>query len=182
MQKVEIFIGSPRKRGNTNSLAEILENSFDKRKIISEISYLYNYEIKPCNDCRACKIDEMKCLLDDDMEAIYTRFEKSEIIIIGTPIYWFGPSAKTKLMLDRLRPYFYNKRLNGKKAVLLLPAGTGETDCDLTIEMFRRSFEVLGVDLISVVTAKAYNVKEVENDKKAIDSILKLSKQINEAV
>ncbi len=179
MQKIEILIGSPRKRGNTFSLAEMLIQNLNKEKTISDITYLYDYEIKPCNDCRACKTGKMECIIDDDMKEIYQLLENSDIIIIGSPIYWFGPSAKTKLMLDRFRPYFTNKKLAGKRAALLLPARTGEPDCNLTIEMFMRSFEALGIKYIGAVTAKAYDIGEAGKDKNAIASINKLAAQIN---
>lgn len=179
MQKIEILIGSPRKMGNTYSLAEMLNHSLNKEKSISDIAYLYDFEIKPCVDCRGCKKDKMECVLDDDMKEIYSLLETSDIIIIGTPIYWFGPSAKTKLMLDRFRPYYVNKKLAGKRVALLLPAGTGASDCDLTIEMFKRSFEALGIKYIGAVISTAYDIGEAKNDKNAKNSIVELSAQIN---
>ena len=178
MQKIEILIGSPRKNGNTYTLAEILDKGLDKSKSTTRISFLYDYNIKPCNDCRACKKGKMECILLDGMKELYSRIDAADIIVIGTPIYWFGPSAKTKLLLDRLRPYYANKKLTGKKAVLLLPAGTGEIDCDLTIEMFKRSFEALGVKLIGSVTSKAYDIGEASKDQTAIASINELLSQI----
>ena len=176
---IEIFIGSPRKNGNTYSLVEVFDKGLDKSKIISEISFLYDYNIKPCDDCRACKTGKMECIITDDMKEIYTRFDNADIIVIGTPIYWSGPSAKTKLMLDRLRPYYSNKKLAGKKAALMLTAGDGESDCDLTIEMFRRSFKALGIELIGSVAAKAYDIGEVNQDKNAMESINGLLTVIN---
>ena len=86
----------------------------------------------------------MECIIQDEMKEIYERIAAADILIIACPIYWFGPSAKTKLLLDRLRPYYYNRNLKAKKAALILAAGSGQSDCDLTIEMFKRSFLTLG--------------------------------------
>lgn len=179
MLKIEIFIGSPRKNGNTYSLVEKFVSGLNKEKFKAEVSFLYDYNIDPCDDCRACKTEKMECIITDDMKEIYTRFDNADIIVIGTPIYWSGPSAKTKLMLDRLRPYYSNNKLAGKKAVLMLTAGDGESDCDLTIEMFRRSFKALGIELLGSVSAKAYDIGEVNRDKKALVSIAKLLTRIN---
>jgi len=180
MLKIEIFIGSPRKNGNTYALVEAFDIGLDKSKIISEKSFLYDYNIKPCDDCRACKTGKMECIICDDMKELYARIDNADVIIIGTPIYWSGPSAKTKLLLDRLRPYYSNKKLKGKKAALILPAGDGESDCDLTIEMFSRSFKALGIELIGSVAAQAYDIGEASNDKNAMASIAGLVSQINE--
>lgn len=179
MKKIEILIGSPRKKGNTYSLANMLRTSIDRENTRSDITYLYDYEIKPCVDCRACKKGKMECILRDDMKELYSRLEASEIIIIGTPIYWFGPSAQTKLMLDRFRPYYVNKKIAGKSVALLLPAGTGAPDCDLTIEMFKRSIEALDMKYLGTVTAKAYDINEAMNDRNAKDLIATLSARID---
>ena len=42
--------------------------------------------------------------------------DEADIIIFGTPNYWYGPTAKMKLLIDRMRPYIANEKLNGKKA------------------------------------------------------------------
>jgi multimeric flavodoxin WrbA len=179
MHKVEIFLGSPRKKGNTQVLSTILIDKLDKEKVKTNTCFLYGYEIKPCVDCRGCKRGELKCILKDDMDQIYSKIECSEIIVFGSPIYWFGISAKTKLLIDRLRPYYVNKKLNGKKGALLLSAGSGESDCDLTIEMFKRVFNTLGIEFIGAVIAKAYDIGDAERDTIALNSISKLAGLIN---
>jgi multimeric flavodoxin WrbA len=180
-QKIEILIGSPRKRGNTYLMSKMLIDKLDKENFDSNVSFLYDYEIKPCIDCRGCKKETMVCILKDEMQDLYPRIEKADILIFATPIYWFGPSAKTKLMLDRLRPHYANKRLTGKRVALLLPAGTGAPDCDLTIEMFKRSAGVLQLNYIGEVTAKAYDIGEANQDESALDSISHLAAQITRA-
>jgi len=174
MQKIEILIGSPRKRGNSFLMSQMLVESLKTDKYNSNFSFLYDFDINPCTDCRACKKDEMVCILEDDMNNLYKLIEEAEIIVIATPIYWFGPSAKTKLFLDRLRPYYANKRLTGKQLALLLPAGTGAPDCDLTIEMFKRASKALQMKYIGEVSAKAYDIGEIKYDKKAVELIPKL--------
>jgi len=171
MQIVEILIGSPRKRGNSYLMSQMLVDSLNEDKFKSNISFLYDFEINPCVDCRACKKDDMVCILEDDMRNLYKHIEDADIIVIATPIYWFGPSAKAKLFLDRLRPYYTNKRLIGKQLALLLPAGTGAPDCDLTIDMFKLSAKALQMIYIGEVTAKAYDIGEIKNDRKAVELI-----------
>lgn len=61
----------------------------------------------------------------------------------------------------------------------MLTAGDGESDCDLTIEMFRRSFKALGIELIGSVAAKAYDIGEVSQDKNVLESINGLLTIIN---
>jgi multimeric flavodoxin WrbA len=177
--KILALIGSPRKNGNTSVMVNFLIEKLDSTQFIVETCRLYDYQIGPCIDCRGCKKHELVCIVKDDMQSLYPKIEDAEIIIIGTPIYWFGPSAQTKLMLDRLRPYFGSQKLAGKKSALLLPAGTGVKDCDLTIEMFRRSFEALGVEFIGAVTAEAYDIGDVRNNNSAKNEMTALTDKLN---
>lgn len=178
MTNVEVLVGSPRKNGNTSIMANYLQDNLKKEGISSNISFLYDIEIKPCADCRACKKGNLNCMLKDEASLLYSRIEKSDIIILGTPIYWFGPSATMKLLIDRLRPYYLSNKLAGKRAALLLAAGEGTKDCDLTIEMFKRIFQALGMNYIGAVTATAYDAGDVFEDNITLKSLTGLAKTL----
>lgn len=177
MQKVEFIIGSPRKKGNTAVMAETLNGQLDKEKFISNFNFLYDFEIKACTDCRGCKRGDLTCIVEDDMQEIYKRIDAADILVFGTPIYWFTPSTKMKSLLDRLRPYYGGDKLANKKMAILLPAGVGEKDCDLTIEMFKRMARSLKLEVIGVVTSEAYDIGDAKKDEKAMIAITNLSKR-----
>jgi len=163
--KVAIFTGSPRKNGNTAALARLLAKELEPHHIETTIYDLYQHQIEPCSDCRKCKeTKDLECIRQDGMSQLYPRMEEADVLIFGTPIYWFSPSAQTKLLIDRFRPYFVNKKLYGKKGALLLPAGSGPMDCDLTIEQFKRIFKALGITYLDAITATAYNEGDVDVD------------------
>jgi len=181
MKKAFILNGSPRKKGNTSILIQHLTENINSNIEIEQL-FLYDISILPCIDCRACKKGNLECVLKDGMKEIYPKLDDSDLIVIGTPIYWFGPTATTKLFLDRFRPYFVNKKLSGKKAALILPAGSGAGDCGLTTEMFKRSFDALGVELIQTITSEAYDAGDTNNDAKALSEIKELAMAINSNV
>ena len=180
MKKIQILIGSPRKNGNTSLMAKELVKHLNTDCFETEITHLYDYQIDPCIDCKHCKRGSLVCKVKDGMQEIYPKVEEADLIIIGTPIYWFGPSGQTKNMFDRFRPYYENEKLHHKRAALLLPAGAGHKDCDLTIELFRRSFEALEIELLGTVTAEAYDEGDVLKDKEAMESIKNLAENIND--
>ncbi|WP_439183166.1 flavodoxin family protein [Carboxylicivirga taeanensis] len=177
---VAIFMGSPRYNGNTSTMVSILSTALITKGAECKSFYLYTHRIEPCLDCRLCKYDDMECSQLDDMTLLYKHIEWADVIIIGTPIYWFGPSAQTKLLIDRFRPYFANKKLYGKRAALLLPAGSGVEDSDITIEQFKRFFKALGVEYIDAVALKAYEEGDVKDDAKQHDRIRDLVEKIME--
>jgi len=180
MEKIIILVGSPRKNGNSVSMAQKLRKKLDTNLFQIEIKYLYDYQIDACTDCRVCKTDKLICKVEDGMQELYPQIESSDLIVFATPIYWFGPTAKTKLLIDRLRPYFANKKLSGKRGALLLPAGSGPGDCELTIEQFRRTLTSLEMKFLGAVTATAFNVGDAEKDIYLDNAIQQLIERIGE--
>jgi len=177
MKKISAFIGSPRKKGNSAYLAnELIVELISKFE--TEVIHLYSYAIEPCIDCRACKKGDYTCVLNDQMVDLYEKIDNSDILVFATPIYWFGPTAQTKLLIDRFRPYFVNKKLNGKKAALLLSAGSGAGDCDLTIQMFNRIFNALEIEFVGAVTSESYNIGDAEKDLQVKKHLKILTKKI----
>jgi multimeric flavodoxin WrbA len=56
------------------------------------------------------------------MKDICKYILESDLVIYATPIYWFGPSAQLKLVIDRSIAFMdgdYNSRIEGKKAITL---------------------------------------------------------------
>ena len=182
MKKIEILIGSPRKKGNTQFLAQNIADKLAAPDISLNINFLTDLDINPCTDCRGCKKGELKCIVPDEMQLLYTKLEQADVIVFGTPIYWFGPTAQTKIVIDRLRPYYGNGLLKGKKAALILPAGSGAGDCDLTIELFKRVFTALGIQYLGSVTSESYDIGDAKKDKCAISNVSNLAKKIVDSI
>ncbi len=178
MEKILILIGSPRKNGNSVSMAEKLSDKLDSELFQIEIKYLYDFKIDPCIDCRVCKKGELVCKVNDGMQELYPEIESSDVIIFATPIYWFGPTAQTKLLIDRLRPYYDNKKLVRKRGGLLLPAGSGPADCDLTIAQFRRTITSLEMRFIGAVTTTAFDIGDADKDFHLNDAVDQLIERI----
>ncbi len=161
--KILALIGSPRTGGNTDILVkEILRGAKSKGYLVERLD-LYDYEILPCLDCRRCKRSESgyTCALMDGMKEIYPMLENSDCIIFGTPIYWYGPTAKMKLLIDRLRPFIANGKLKGKKGAVVVPSEEGSECCGPLMEMFRMSFDYLGMEMAGSILAKAYERGEI---------------------
>lgn len=121
------LFGSPRRGGNTDILTEELLSgiSRDGGVDITRI-YLSDYNIKPCTGCAYCETSG-KCNIEDDMRIIYPLLDRSHIIIVSSPVYFYGVSAQCKLMIDRCHVFW------ARKYVLRIP--WSEDD-----EMIRQGF------------------------------------------
>ena len=161
--KILALIGSPRKQGNTEILVdEILLGAESKSHAVEKLR-LYDYEILPCLDCRRCKQAGAgyACALRDGMQEIYPRLEEADLIIFGTPVYWYGPTAKMKLFIDRLRPYIASRRLEGKEGLAVVPSEEGPECCGPLLQMFGMSFQYLGMENAGSFLAQAYERGEI---------------------
>lgn len=118
------LLGSPRKNGNTAALLDkVLEGICSKHQVQNEFIFLQAKNIKPCMACESCHKDEnSKCVIKDDMQDILSKIEKADLIIVASPIYWWGVTAQTKLFIDRT--YGFHGKLENKKIALLMTYGS----------------------------------------------------------
>ncbi len=176
--KILGLVGSPRRKSNTDLLVSAILDGARKNKHATEKVYLYNFKIEPCIDCKACKKGTYQCILKDSMAKLYPKLEKADVIVFGTPLYWYGPSAMMKLLVDRLRPYIASKRLSGKKVVLVVPSEEGADACNLTVGMFNSSCKYLEMNLMSVLLPKASERAEVKTQPQTLKQAFTIGKDI----
>lgn len=176
--KILALIGSPRRNGNTDTLVEHVLRGSETKGHTNEKLYLYDYEISPCIDCRSCKTGKAVCPIKDGMQEIYPKMEAADLIIFGTPLYWYGPTGKMKLLIDRMRPYIANKRLKGKKALVVTPSEEGAKACGLLLEMFQKSFDYLGMEFAGKIFVQAYEKGETEENTGELENAYKVGSSL----
>jgi multimeric flavodoxin WrbA len=172
--KILALNGSARIRGNTDILIARILKGGKKNGHRCEKLFLYDYEILPCIDCRDCKKGDYVCTLKDGMKKVYPKMEKADLIIFGTPNYWYGTTGKMKLLIDRMRPFVANGKLKGKRWVIVSPSAEGPKSCRLLVEMLRLSCDYLGMKFAGKVLAKAYEKGEIIKNQKALKKAYEL--------
>lgn len=103
---VLVLNGSPKaERSNTmNVTRAFLEGFPDDAEI--EIVHLSKLEIKPCMGCYSCwKKTNGKCVIQDDMQALYGKISRADIVIESFPLFFFGMPSTVKAMTDRCLPF-----------------------------------------------------------------------------
>lgn len=180
--RILALVGSPRKGGNTDILTEEVLRGARAQGHYTEKLRLYDYEILPCLDCRRCKNREQvySCALSDGMQEIYPQLERADIIVFGTPIYWYGPTAKMKLLIDRLRPFISSRRLSGKRGILVVPSEEGPDCCRPLVQMFRMSFDYLGMQSAGSILASAYERGEIKKNPAELSRAFELGASLNQ--
>ena len=111
---VLVFLGSPRKKGNSEILTESLLEGVRQAGGSPEIIRLCDLDISPCISCGGCDKTGM-CVVKDDMIPLYDKIISTRKIIIASPIFFYGVTAQTKAFIDRNQALWNRKRLLQKK-------------------------------------------------------------------
>jgi arsenate reductase len=95
------LMGSPRTRGNTDLLLDaFLEGAQGKGAEVLKID-VPSKHITPCQGCRFCEKQGFCRLKNDDMGEMNYLLRRADIVALATPIFFYGPSAQIKALIDR---------------------------------------------------------------------------------
>jgi multimeric flavodoxin WrbA len=111
---VLVFLGSPRKKGNSEILTNAVLEGVRQAGGQPEIIRLCDLKISPCISCGGCD-KTGKCVVEDDMIPLYEKIITVDRIIISSPIFFYGVTAQTKAFVDRTQALWNRKRLLKKK-------------------------------------------------------------------
>ncbi|MFC2136244.1 flavodoxin family protein [Bacteroidota bacterium] len=137
--------GSPRVHGNTSTLIDAVIEGGRQENILSEKVNLALLNINPCIACYKCKRNG-GCLHQDDFQPLIEKIKSSDIIVFGTPVYWWGPTAQFKTFFDRFHGISSSGFLKDKYILLVIPFESKNKKTSApTIEMIKNSVEYLGV-------------------------------------
>jgi len=104
-KKILIINGSPVKNGNTSTLVKWFSEGARAEGAEVEVvnAAFLKYKSNGCISCRKCqKIKEYACVIDDDARTTLIKMSLADVIVMATPLYFYGPSAQLKLIMDRM--------------------------------------------------------------------------------
>ena len=94
-----LFInGSPRKNFNTFKMLDSAIKGASDAGAETELINLYDFNFKGCVSCFACKLKNSKvngnglCAFKDALTPILEKALSSDVIVMGTPIYFSYPT------------------------------------------------------------------------------------------
>ena len=123
MKNVLIISSSPRKNGNTNCLCEQFKKGAEAKGHHVYLVRIMEKKIGFCLACDACMKNGGKCVQKDDMAAILDLYNKADVLVLATPVYFYGISAQMKTFIDRTYPIW--QHLGKKDVYYIVAAGLG---------------------------------------------------------
>ena len=124
MKNILIISSSPRKNGNSQMLCEQFKRGAEEKGHMVTLVRLMEKIIGFCRACDGCMRNGGTCVLNDDMAEILKLFQEADVIVLATPVYFYGISAQMKTFIDRTYPIW--QHLGKKEVYYIISAGLGE--------------------------------------------------------
>lgn len=100
--KVLLINGSPHKNGNTFIALSEIAKTLENNNIETEIINIGNKAVQGCIACNKC-YELGRCIFKDALyNNIREALEKSDALIVGSPVYYAGPNGSLCAILDRV--------------------------------------------------------------------------------
>jgi multimeric flavodoxin WrbA len=174
-------MGSPRLGGNTDVLlAEALRGAASTGAATTKVD-LVARDVRPCNGCDGCA-KSGTCVIDDDMGGLLDEMLASDVWILGTPVYWWGPTAQMKAFIDRWYAGWQTaegRARMAKRVALISPFGDADaTTARHVVGMLADSLEFLKADFAGQLLVSADKRGEVADNQKAMAEAFALGERL----
>lgn len=123
-----VLMASPRRQGRCERWAreEAARLQGESGAPVPQVR-VADLRIAGCRACDACRTSPgHACVIRDDMDTVNEMLDHADTLSIVSPVYFAGPPAQLKALLDRLQPHFWrNTRKQPKRHASLCVVGDG---------------------------------------------------------
>lgn len=104
--KLIAVCGSARRDGNTASMLRQVIEGAKSAGAETELVNLFDLNYRGCTGCCICKHNDSRffgrCAVNDGLKPLLERIEASDILVLGSPIYFGNLSGQMRAFTDRL--------------------------------------------------------------------------------
>lgn len=175
--KVLLINGSPNEHGCTYTALSETAETLQKHGIDTEILYLGKKPVAGCIACGKCR-ETGKCVFDDKVNEVIDKLDSIDAIVVGSPVYYAGPSGQLTAFLDRL---FYSGggRMAGKLGASVVSCRRGGASA-----AFDRLNKYFTISSMPIVSSQYWNgvhgntPQEVLQDKEGLQTMRTLGRNM----
>ncbi len=144
-----VLNGSPKKSGNTERLvAWFTEGARPQGAEVEVIrAAALDFKVNGCASCRACqKKKRYECVINDGAKEVLKKMAQADAVVFATPLYFYGPSAQLKLIIDRMFSLYkwdnaagtFSSPMKGKTMALMVSAYE-----DIGLKIVEKAFKLI---------------------------------------
>jgi multimeric flavodoxin WrbA len=187
--KVLGIMGSPRIKGNTDLLLEEALKGAKSQGAEVEKIVVDKLKIAPCKEYLGCFKDG-NCVIRDDMDDIYPKLLGADVVIIASPMFFYGVSSQAKALIDRCQALWARKHIlkqslpNGgrKGAFIAVGATKGKRLFEGVILTVKYFFEAIGVEYADELLIRGVDARgEIKEHPIALSDAFELGKRVVQA-
>jgi multimeric flavodoxin WrbA len=187
--KVLGIMGSPRIKGNTDLLLEAALKGAKSQGAEVEKIVVDKLKIAPCKEYLGCFKDG-NCVIRDDMDEIYPKLLGADVVVIASPMFFYGVSSQAKALIDRCQALWARKHIlkqslpNGgrKGAFIAVGATKGKRLFEGAILTVKYFFEAIGVEYADELLIRGVDARgEIKEHPIALSDAFELGKRVVQA-
>ena len=156
--KIVVLNGSPRPKGNTAALVAAFQAGAESRGHQVTVLPVGTMKIAGCKGCEYCHTKgNGACIQKDDMAEVYPALAEAELLVLASPVYYFGLSGQLQSVISR---FYAVMAPAAKKFALLLTSGSPDVYCAIEAQ-YRGILNFIQAQDLGVFE---YNGKQVGTD------------------
>jgi multimeric flavodoxin WrbA len=97
--KIVYVASSPRKRGNSSTLAGMVLEGLPDAEI--RRYHLWDLQFKGCRGCMACRKTSETCAARDEATPVLEDISRADVTVLAAPVYMHAVNGELKCLVDR---------------------------------------------------------------------------------
>lgn len=175
--KVLILNGSPNINGCTARALKEVAGTLNNEGIETEIIDVGNKDVRGCIACNFCAKNG-KCVFNDLVNEIASKFEKTDGIIVGTPVYYAGSNGTIISLLDRL---FYSTHFDKTMKVGAAVISSRRAGSTSAFDEINKYFTICNMPIVSSSywnEVHGFTADDVEKDLEGLQTMRNLGRNM----
>ena len=175
--KVLLINGSAHKNGCTARALSEMAKEFEREGIETETVLVGNKDIHGCVSCGGCG-KTGKCVFDDVVNEIAAKFEASDGLVVGSPVYYAHANGALLALLDRL---FYSTHFSKQMKVGAAVVSSRRAGSTSAFDDINKHFTISGMPVASSTywnEVHGFTAADVEKDLEGLQTMRNLARNM----
>lgn len=145
-----VLNGSPRPKANTKAHVEAFKEGAEAKGHSVRVFNVGNMKINGCIGCEYCHTKgDGACVQKDDMQEIYPYLAEADMVVIASPIYYWGFTGQMMSLITR---FYAPGRPAADKYALFLSSGSPGV-YDAPVSEYKSILKYFGATNMGIITA-----------------------------
>lgn len=180
------IMGSPRIGGNADLLLDEALNGAQSQGSEVDKIIVDKLKIAPCREYYGCLRDG-NCVIRDDMDGIYPKLLDADVVIVASPIFFYGLTSQVKALIDRCQALYTRRYIlkqnqpnsARKGAFIAVGATRGKKLFDGSVLTVKYFFQAIGVKYVDELLVRGVDKKgEIIEHPTALSDAFELGKRL----